>query len=225
MNHFQEILLGNKISNEDLLSSGQPKIWERETTQRVRINSTAESDPYYVEKLHPVNEHKQEGLFVLIQEVDGEFKQLKSLFRLLGDNGVGLQRSLGNGQFIPSFPDEVLTLDLPQNADTWVNFSLFRPEVNDLEKIQLEQSYYKLTKRGGWIAAPENNRLMSLRKRSVMMFTEGSTLAFSDMNDCKGRCRGKLENLEPNWKDFPHPIWRDGRAIFLPMKSQKVHND
>lgn len=218
--NFEQTLRGENPPLADLLEgiedkrkAIQPKIWEADTTQRVvidRINTA--STPFYLEKLYPTNGHKDCGLYVIIQN-EG-FDKLKNLFRLLGDNGIGLQRSLGNGTFDSVFVEEKFSIDKPQNASSWVNLSLFRPENEEkLGKIQLALSQYQLIKRGGWLASPQDAGHMSLRKKSVLMFSEGSVLAFGD----EASREGGFSDLDPR-PDVPHPVWRDGRGIFLPMK-------
>lgn len=224
--HFQSLMSGNPPSNEDLLASGKPEIWNIDQkdkpgiTQRVLVDRVnLRGVPFYLEKLYPINYHDDRGLYVMVNVVEGEFPQLESLFKLLADNGVGLQRGLGNGRFQYEYIKAGLTLQVPSNAAAWVGLSLYRPEANEIEKIQLDQSHYQLVKRGGWISSPANAMHMSLRKKSVLMFSEGSVLAFGDAPSASIMVRGKMEDLRPaDWKGFPHEVWRDGMGIFLPMK-------
>jgi CRISPR-associated protein Csm4 len=221
LQNFEQAIRGDTIPETDLLEGSadgrkaiQPKIWQPDTTQRVvidRINTA--STPFYLEKLYPVGWHRDCGLYVLVQN-DG-FDKLENLFRLLGDNGIGLQRSLGNGTFDYVF-DGKMDIAQPQNPSAWVSLSLFRPENEEkLGKIQLEHSQYQLLKRGGWLASPEDARHMSLRKKSVLMFAEGSVLAFG--NDAARE--GGFSDLDPR-VDVQHPVWRDGRGIFLGVKTK-----
>jgi CRISPR type III-A-associated RAMP protein Csm4 len=215
--NFEQAIQGNEIPQLDLLEGTadgakaiQPKIWYPDTTQRVvldRINTA--STPFYLEKLYPFNGHRDCGLYLLLKN-EG-FDKLKNLFRLLGDNGIGLQRSLGNGTFEPVF-GETMSIESPKTHSSWVSLSLFRPESEaKLGKIKLEHSQYHLLKRGGWLASPEDALHMSLRKKSVLMFSEGSVLDFGD----DASQEGGFSDLKPFGG---HPIWRDGRGFFLPMK-------
>lgn len=218
--HFEKALRGEKLENGELLDNEgraiQPKIWEADVTQRVLIDRVnAGSTPFYLEKLYPENWHRDRGLFVLLKNEGFDAAKLKSLFRLLGDNGIGLQRSLGNGTFdIEKLEIEDFSLALPDSGSAWVNLSLYRPddEQKEIEKIQLEHSHYQLLKRGGWLSSPDDTAHMSLRKKSVLMFSEGSVLALDG-----AALVGKIEDLDPR-EDVPHPVFRDGRGIFLPMK-------
>ncbi|NUQ23433.1 MAG: type III-A CRISPR-associated RAMP protein Csm4 [Saprospiraceae bacterium] len=219
---FEQLLNGNVPAAANLLVHSQPEIWIPDTTQRVLLDRIdARGVPFYLEKLYPVNRHSDRGLYVIVQEDGDGFPQLESLFRLLADNGIGLQRGLGNGVFDYVVKKEDLDLNLPQQAHTWTNLSLFRPSKEDVSHMKLDDSYYQLLKRGGWIASPEKSIHSSLRKKSVVMFSEGSVLTFDDMTTATMTYRGEVEDLQPVWTNFPHPVWRDGRGIFLPMALSK----
>jgi CRISPR-associated protein Csm4 len=214
--HFEQALRGEKPPVSELLEYGDiwKKIWKDDVTQRVLIDRVnAGSTPFYLEKLYPENWHSDRGLFVLIKNQGFDVAKLKSLFRLLGDNGIGLQRSLGNGTFdIENLEIEDFSLALPDSGSAWVSLSLYRPEKEDAEKIKgSKTSHYQLLKRGGWLSSPDDMAHMSLRKKSVLMFSEGSVLAFG------GEPKGKIEEIQPEWNKI-HTVFRDGRGIFLPMK-------
>lgn len=215
--HFEQVLRGEKPPVSEILEYGDiwKQIWKEDVTQRVLIDRVnAGSTPFYLEKLYPVNGHVDRGLFLLIKNEGFEAAKLQSLFRLLGDNGIGLQRSLGNGTFdIENLEIEDFALSLPDSGSAWVNLSLYRPaDEVQVGNIQLERSHYQLLKRGGWLSSPEDTQHMRLRKKSVLMFSEGSVLAFDGDAPV-----GKIEDLDPR-EDDPHPVFRDGRGIFLPMK-------
>jgi CRISPR-associated protein Csm4 len=167
-----------------------------------------DSTPFYIEKNFMKEDHK---LYFLVNYTEGSdeelfLKEMDGIMRLLGDNGVGLQRGIGNGHFVAK--RNTLTLNLPTDSNGQMNLSLYCPDTADtLEQLNLTDSYYKLMKRGGWISTP----VSTLRKRSIYMFTEGSV--FRTPNAPKG----KTEDLRPDiFKE--HPIWRDGNAIFLPIQ-------
>ena len=217
--HFQKLILGEQPTVIELLDAGQPKIWQEDTTQRVLLDRvTNRGVPFYLEKLYPVNNHSDRGLYIIVQSEEGEFKELESLFLLLSDSGIGLQRSLGNGVFNYKIMEKGLEIELPQSASSWVNLSLFRPTENNLNNTRFQNSKYLLLKRGGWVTSGSTSEFSTLRKKSVMMFSEGSVLAFGDIDEPAMIKRGRIDDLQPEWENFPHPIWRDGRAMFLPMK-------
>lgn len=217
--HFEQVLCGENLDNTDLLDEKgyaiQPQIWEANVTQRVLIDRVnASSTPFYLEKLYPVNRHDDRGLFVLLKNDGFDESKLKSLFRLLGDNGIGLQRSLGNGTFdIENLEIENFPIVQPESGSAWINLSLYRPKDEvEVGKIQLAHSHYLLLKRGGWLSSPYDTRHMRLRKKAILMFLEGSVLVCDG-----GEPKGKIEEIQPNWKGL-HPVFRDGRGIFLPIE-------
>jgi CRISPR-associated protein Csm4 len=193
----------------------QPDIWERDVTQRVKINYDSDSEPFYLEKLYP-KDKATSGLYFIFQLGTYDGAKLAAAMRLLGDNGLGLQRTLGNGQF--TFTKDTIHLDLPDNPTAWVALSLYRPtDKKEIETV-LPTSHYQFIKRGGWIASPEFEEHLSIRKQAVMLFTEGSVFGFSDKAN-SSLIKGFKENVRPEWDDEAlHPVFRDGRAIFLPMK-------
>ncbi|MBN8685005.1 MAG: type III-A CRISPR-associated RAMP protein Csm4 [Chitinophagales bacterium] len=239
--HFDLLLEGKSVPPAELIvedEKGQrllePKIWEADTTQRVLLDRIdSRSTPFYLEKLYPVERplfdtrgkrqanvfngkrvtgHTDRSLYVLVQN-EG-FPYLEALFRLLGDNGIGLQRSLGNGAFEAVFAPETLNFPAVQQSEAWVSLSLFRPNDQEfLKQMHLDKSHYQLLKRGGWVSSPEDTAHMRLRKSSVLMFAEGAVLAFQ--NGLKPQ--GDFVDLDPR-TDVKHPVWRDGRGMFLPIK-------
>mgnify|MGYP000169460517 CR=1 FL=1 len=153
------------------------------------------------------------GLFTLITcpEV-GQRKKLEAAFKLLGDHGIGADRNLGNGNFEPEWSE--MTLNLPAHPTHKVNLSLFCPERGELEG-NLQDSSYLLSKRGGFISSIDNEQGLRLRKRSVFMFREGSI--FPDSCPCNGKLLDLRPVQLPGQASFPHPVWRDGRPITLPI--------
>jgi CRISPR-associated protein Csm4 len=170
-----------------------------------------DSTPFYIEKNFLEKDHK---LYFLVEYTEGSssdifFKELDGIMRLLGDNGVGLQRGIGNGHFTSK--RNTLTLNVSADNNAQMNLSLYCPDAaTTLDNLNLTESYYKLMKRGGWISTP----VTTLRKRSIYMFTEGSVFRTPKAP------KGKKEDLKPDiFKE--HAIWRDGNALFLPVQLPK----
>jgi CRISPR-associated protein Csm4 len=213
---YAKILRGIEptLESDNKSEPKQPDIWERDVTQRVKINYEADSEPFYLEKLYP-KDKETSGLYFIFQLNGYDATKLAAAMKLLGDNGLGLQRTLGNGQF--TYKKDTLNLDLPDNPTAWVALSLYRPtDKKEIESV-LDKSHYQFIKRGGWIASPEFEEHLSIRKQAVMMFTEGSVFGFEE-NGNSALIKGFKENVRPEWNDDAlHPVFRDGRAIFLPI--------
>ncbi|HNI43906.1 MAG TPA: type III-A CRISPR-associated RAMP protein Csm4 [Chitinophagales bacterium] len=202
------------------------KVFSTEPNQHVMIprDGSGDSNPYFVDKLY-FNDHC--GLFFLTNATGETLKKVKACMRLLGDNGIGTDRTTGHGQFEFDPATDARTIDLllpdAPNDEGMVLYqmalSLYCPETNEIPKQVLEKSYYDLIKRGGYIAAPENDNHLTIRKKTVYMFTEGSV--FPHASDRKG----KIVDLKPKDGDLQdkrqpiveHPIWRDGLALFVPI--------
>ena len=214
---FSDLQKGTQPTN--LLSLEQPSIWKREVTQRVKVGYEEDSEPFYLEKLYA---HPHAGLYFIAQ-AEGEFgwDKFEMTLNLLGEDGIGLQRGLGNGHFTAQ--EDSVELEEIENPTAWMALSLYHPTEEAEVKPILEKSYYQFIKRGGWISSPENETHLSLRKKSVLMFTEGSVFGFKEAKQ-DFLVKGKIEDLAPANELLPadkakltHPIWRDGRAIFLPL--------
>jgi len=217
-----EDLISSKVKafHEDYFNgaflSNLPKdtqIYKSETQERVQIprvmGEGEDTKPYYVDRLYF---HEHAGLFFLLDTQDEKIvKQIESCLKLLGDNGLGTDRNVGNGQFVV---EKVEDFNLPEvpNANAKINLSLYCPLKEELEAIKNDTKVlaYTLLKRGGWIASPQNLDHISLRKKSVFMFGEGSIFPSVGL-------AGKIADLKPDILKNEHEIFRDGTSIFLPI--------
>ncbi|BAZ31434.1 Csm4 family CRISPR-associated RAMP protein [Cylindrospermum sp. NIES-4074] len=147
------------------------------------------------------------GLYFLLQlSPVGEklANNLEAALHLLGEEGIGGERSSGAGRFKAEWEE------LPENWQQVVNFqdgtyhtlmSLFwdfpiKPDF-------LDNASYEIQERGGWIS--ENQQ----RRKMVRMFSEGSVFLPSP--------QGKLVDVTP--KGFnKHRIYRSGISLSLPIK-------
>ena len=194
------------------------EVFDTDGYQHVAIprDGTSDSNPYFVDKLY-FNEGC--GLFFLTDAQGNTLKSLKACIKLLADNGIGTDRTTGHGQFEFNEQTDVNTISfkLPDNAKYQLSLSLYCPQETEIR--ELDNSYYDLIKRGGYIASPENDNHLSIRKKSVYMFVEGSLFPNS------ANRKGKIVDLMPNnvalqesgQSEIGHPIWRDGTSIFLPF--------
>ena len=223
---FEDILSGNPqkqllqsihlhdgdqyLSDHADLQGMREKIVYSAVNQRVTIYPDYHQPPtpFYTERLFF---HDRAGLFFLVQWQAEESRDLfvKAL-RLLGDNGIGTDRNVGNG-FFSIQSEEEISFNTPASAAFQMNLSLYCPEAEECTNEVLQESSYQLIKRGGYMAAPETASNVSLRKRSVYMFDVGSCFP------AHVKLSGKQVNLRPEISLVTHEVWRDGRAIFLPI--------
>ncbi len=210
-------LTGNFLTDFDFESILQAdncnQIMTTEPYQHVQISRDygTDSTPYYVDKIYF---HPNAGLYFLL-EADSELitSMVISAMRLLADNGIGTDRNTGNGQFELGL--DQMSLQVPENGNYQINLSLYCPKKEEIAQ-QFNESYYGLTKRGGYISSPAKEKHQTIRKKSIYMFTEGSL--FHKYKDRKG----KIVDLKPEFDGLTQSVWRDGQAIFLPFKKNKT---
>jgi CRISPR-associated protein Csm4 len=127
--------------------------------------------------------------------------EFEAALSLLGDQGLGADRTSGSGFFTwkqgqpPELP--------PLTDGAAIALSLVNPAPEDCQGDWLQNAKYNLISRGGWIA------YSGLRRRRIRMFTEGSEFARP--------LRGRVVDVTPNLPDNPppHSIFRDGRGFFV----------
>lgn len=176
--------------------------------QRAQVPAGGEGDtrPYYFERLLFA---ENSGLYFLISFQDEQLKpQVMHALHLLGDQGIGTDRTVGNGQF-----EMVRTEDyVPPvgNKGVQVALGLYLPSKEEVANINLEESYWSLIRRGGYIAGSGNQALRSLRKNNIYFFGEGSTFK------CDKELQGRFVDLQPSWNTAGmHPVWRCGKPLFF----------
>ncbi len=159
------------------------------------------------------------GLYFLVYFENQELiTDLKAALKLLGEQGIGGERSSGAGVFQAEW------LDLKDASPSWENvvnmtdesayqclISLFWDDNQSiLEQIVDDpHSSYEIQERGGWFSDGNIRRMM------VRMFAEGSVFPMEP--------QGKLANVTPRNEDGTyktHPIYRSGISLSLPIKVQ-----
>lgn len=196
----------DEIDKEFMTSDVQPRIKRPRDEQQ-------DSVPFYTER---IIFKKGSGMFCLVQFENEESRnQVKAALRLLAENGIGTDRAVGNGQFDISYGK--IELEIAQNTNYAMNMSLFCPETkaNLVEILEDKNTKYEVIKRGGWLSEPHN----TFRKRSIYMFKEGSVFKMDNDNPFS---KGKTVDLQPDNAKLPskieNPIYRVGKALFLPVK-------
>lgn len=155
----------------------------------------------------------QAGLYFLVEFPETSPEQeadLKQALAILGEEGIGGERSSGAGRFtvlaweaLPAHWQTVVTFD-GGNHHSLV--SLFWDK--NLKPDWLGASArYAIQERGGWIASPFSGR--QLRRQMVRMFAEGSVFP--------NKPGGELANVTPSGFT-KHSVYRSGLAISLPVK-------
>lgn len=200
-----EFLLGNDCNHK--------KPYASQVNQRVAV-SREEDDatPFYFKWQY----HSPEaGYFCIIESSNEVFEKIEKLFELLGEIGIGSDKSIGGGKFTIE-TDEI---ELPEvsDADSTLLLSYYIPTKEEIKEIDLEASQYEIIQRGGYMAGSNIPEFQHLLKKSVYMLKTGSLIAGVH------KLKGKIADVTPAWNDERmHPVLRCGCPIVLPIKKQTL---
>ena len=207
--NIQESYLTKVQLPEDI--NGSREFVKSEVSQRVKIASRTgeeDADPYYVDK---VLFRYDSGLFFV---AEGNTDLVEKALKILSIEGIGTDRNVGFGFF--EYSTDELSIELPNRANHQVSLSMFIPESKEQLKslMDSEDVAYDFTRRGGWITT---SPYTSLRKNAIYGFLPGSVFSLKDDETCS--VIGKIADLKPEIGNLTpnHPIWRNGKAIMLPM--------
>jgi CRISPR-associated protein Csm4 len=197
----------------DTKAARETQFMRTNVEQRVlvpRDGSGEDAEPmtFYQERVYFEN---GAGLFFIYKITDETQRSLfDAAIRLLSDNGIGTDRTTGNGAFEFEKTDIELQLSDPPADKRHIALSLFCPKREELDETTLLNSGYLLIQRGGYLASPAEENWTAWRKRSVWMFREGSVFPMP--------LSGKWVDLQPSIlknQALAHPVWRDGRGFFI----------
>lgn len=208
--YIQESYLTTAPLPEDV--NGSKEFVKSEVSQRVTLQSrTGEEDakPYYVDKV--IFRHHS-GLYFL---AEGDTVLLEKALRVLAIEGIGTDRNVGFGFF--DFSVDTLSLELPDDANHQVALSLLIPQSKEqlTDLLDSDSVAYDFERRGGWITTYPYT---TLRKNAIYGFIPGSVFRIPKQQP--GKTTGKMVNLKPEIGELTpdHPVWRNGKAMMLPIK-------
>lgn len=205
---------GNYLTTYELPEdiNGSKEFVRSEVSQRVTLMSrTGEEDakPFYVDK---ILFRYDAGLYFI---VEGDTSLLEKALHLLSLEGIGTDRNVGYGFF--EYTADSLSIDLPKEANHQLSLSLLIPESKEQLEMLLNSECvaYDFVRRGGWITTYP---YMTLRKNAIYGFVPGSV--FRKDEGESATVIGKILDLKPETVDveITHHVWRNGKAIMLPIK-------
>jgi CRISPR-associated protein Csm4 len=160
-----------------------------------------------------INFHSDSGLFFIADVADGFRRQFEASLRLLGDEGIGADRSIGKGLFEIVNVEEI---DFPKikSEGSYYFLSLYSPTQEEVPVIDPSKSSYDFVIRKGWVS--DN----TLKRKGLRMFIEGSVLKYNDNTPPVGCVRKVLSAIDyPD--DLPFDIFRSGLALCIPISGGK----
>ena len=205
---FRQIVNGEPIAFDSghLINDGQlwihdddkcPRtVWQ--TDKRPRVTLDRQSSTSEIWHLKAVKFEENCGLWFDAKfEVEEIQTQIETILRVLGDTGIGGERSAGYGTF--DLHSESAESESDPESNRFITLSPICPRDADQLNmlIQGDNVGYALEERSGWIGSSEGS---GLRRQQVWMFTEGSVLNGNSAQV------GRLVDLKP--EACPHPVWR-----------------
>ncbi len=188
--------------------SDQFHIWKETEVPRVSLDRVTQSSNIFY--FSQVTFAEGCGLFFLVN-LDASLRpDFEMAMRVLGDTGIGGDRTAGYGQFEPQFSE--CTLNVPDNASQVVTLSLLSPRDRvELSSLLGELSTYELIRRDGWIDSPDGR---NYRRRACLMFAEGSVI-----NRSKNGLMGRLVDVTPTAPEvqLTHKVYRYGIGFPVPL--------
>ena len=143
---------------------------------------------------------------------EGSRREVEAALALLGDEGIGGDRSSGYGGFeieqvIEDFGEEFADL----GSGARLSLSLLYPARDEIEAGLLDApAEYTITSRGGWVTAPGAG---TTRRKPVNMIVEGAIV-----RDLGRRSYGASPIVLEEGNGSGHPVFRPGRAVTIPIK-------
>lgn len=201
---IKDLVEKNKIGSGTGSATGAA--WTIGEAPRVTLDrDTRRSDIYYA---GDVRFMEGSGLYFLVDFRDKKYESmLKGALRLLGDEGLGGERSSGRGLFsLDVIPEKEMMSIGSDDGDRAVLLSLYRPRKEDASTLQ--SSIYSLITRRGWTAGKSD-----LRKKSVRMLSEGSVIPTEQK-----RILGCMENVSGEGTRNGKQIISYGLAFQVPAR-------
>jgi CRISPR-associated protein Csm4 len=182
-------------------------VWKMQTTPRVTLERLSSAPTLF--QSERVVFAKDCGLWF---GVVGQIGNLSYILPVLGENGLGGERSVGYGGF-KSEPQNAIEFATPRPDGFAYLLSRYHPKQDEMAGLQDANAAYTLEAIGGWLRTPTN--AAAQRRKRVWMVAEGSRV--------KGIPLGDAPDVRPeydakNGEKITHPVYRPGFALALDWK-------
>lgn len=156
---------------------------------------------------------KGSGLYGLIRINDEKWKpKLESAFRMLGDMGIGGERTYGLGLFefggFESLKGEWKNL-FEKPARAYIFLSVYYPAENERDLLKSYLQSWEIVERRGYIVS--GRYPTTIKRKRVRMITEGSVT----LKPLKGCMVDVTPDTAPEL-GIPHRVYRSGLAFLVP---------
>lgn len=137
-------------------------------------------------------------------------QKMEAALRLLGDEGLGADRTVGRGFF--HFERQEINLKVPDTGSHFITLSLYHPTTAEVEAGLLKDSAYDLINRRGYAA---HLSVRGKRRKSIRMFTEGSCFTAVNGPEYPGDISVVLKK---SGSFIPFNVYRYGKAFPIPYR-------
>lgn len=200
------------VPDSALTDDESPMISQSQISQRVSVprDGSKDAEPFFFD-WHYYAENA--GLYCITDAKGDTLDKVKELFTILGETGIGTDKSVGGGKFdVETFP---FTYNETSGANKSVLMSLYIPTQEEFAEIMNNGSTYSLIQRGGYMAGSDKPQFRHLRKKMIYAFSTGSVFETTSKLD------GKVVDLRPAWNDDTmHPVYRSGKPIVFKIKQR-----
>lgn len=149
------------------------------------------------------------GLFFFVRFLKKDLSEkFLATVRLMGDEGVGGDRTVGHGAFEPEFTENTPKFCQPRPSDMFITLSPLFPKPDEVSSLLSDGCRYSFTVRSGWVGGVFAT---TLRRKTVRMLSEGSVLCGS-----AEKVWGTMADVTP--QNSPHPVYRWGFAFPIPCE-------
>lgn len=180
-----------------------PQLGEASLVQKVNVRQE-EPLPYHVAAY---SFYPQAGLYCIAAvgpDVDEAW--LTSLIEMLGHSGIGGKRSSGYGRFVladgQKCPGYLQNMLQAKKAHRQMALSVFCPAADEIAILQ--EGYYLLTRRAGFVNSPGYSQT-AVKRNAIYMVLPGACV--------RRRLQGMT--IDTATADAPHPVYRYGHGLFV----------
>lgn len=227
INNYLDCVVNNDVNE---IEQYQSKIICENNTQKVNLEDkqlyTVSSNVFLNKALVDGNRESnameiegRTGLYFIIAYKDDEdITLLKEVLNSLQYSGIGGKRNVGYGRFeIEEIKDLSQTNQQAEqelyqriiDSDNYKNkmlISLLSLSDKEIDELDIENIYYSLIKRSGFVQS-SNYANKNLKKKDIYMMAEGTTI--------KKVIKGEIKDLSKNGK---HPVFRNGIGLYIGVR-------
>ncbi len=187
--------------------------WAEELRPRVAADRTCQTSSIW--RASSLRFHKDAGLYGLITINDETWEtRLSNAFSLLGELGIGGERTYGMGCFDFSgfMPLDELGLNITKSKCLrFVLLSNYFPCADERSELNNIFEAWDFTETRGYVVS--GRMATTLKRKRIRMIVEGSV--------AKERVKGAVADVTPEGRDMvlTHNVYRSGLAFLMPFDS------